>query len=125
MYFPGIITAFVIALFISLLFSLGFKHKGPWGAIWIFFIIIFLMVWAGQLWIIPVGPVISNSGWLFLFFLGLIFALALAAPDAPKKSSNQQSSDIPPFTATIGIFFWVLVISLLLAVISGYIRILQ
>ncbi|HTB06318.1 MAG TPA: hypothetical protein VK806_05135 [Bacteroidia bacterium] len=119
MYISGIVAAFLIALLISLIFSVGFKHNGPWGTIWLFFVVIFLLLWAGQLWLIPFGPNISGTSWLSLLLLGLIFAFALVAPSISKP--NKQKDDVvAPVITTIGTFFWCLIILLLLAIASGY-----
>ncbi|MCE3259056.1 MAG: hypothetical protein K0S12_697, partial [Bacteroidetes bacterium] len=53
-----IVAALLVALVITVFFSAVLRHKGPWGAVWLVFVTIFLASWAGYLWINPFGPMV-------------------------------------------------------------------
>lgn len=122
--FYGIFAAFIIAMFLTLLFSSSFRQRGPWGGLLLFFLVIFLASWAAQLWISPVGPVIFGISWIPLVFVAVLFAIILlaAAATVPSPPKNQPG-EITPADASfmaIGTFFWFLLIILLIAIAVGY-----
>jgi hypothetical protein len=129
MFFVELLFAFIIALFLTVIFA-GFRRSGPWASLFIFFLLVFLASWAGGLWMAPVGPRLWGAYWVPFLLVGLIFALLLAAmpPDRhsessvelvePKKAKKEQER----LTTALGVFFWVLVIVLILAILARYLR---
>lgn len=123
--FYEILFSFLIALFFTLFFAFGFKNSGPWGNIWLFFIILFLGIWASSFYLIPAGPLFYGVNWVPLFFMGLFFALLLASIIPAKEAKrNRRHKDEepggPPAMVALGGFFWVLIILLVLLIIWGY-----
>jgi hypothetical protein len=64
--------------------------------------------------------------WVPLFFVGVVIALVLAAsipPSEPQEYHNKAEDKFPPTQRpeVIGVsaFFWILVIILIVAIISG------
>jgi hypothetical protein len=91
--------------------------------LWVFFLIIFLATWSGQLWITPFGPVGWGIAWvpLFivaLFFSFLIFALIPPVPITKKEAANDEKDA----AIAIGMFFWIIFLFLIAAIIVGYYR---
>lgn len=121
-----IFAAFIMAFLFTFLFSVGFKNKGPWGILWIFFLIIFLASWAGQLWISPIGPLFYGISWLPLLFVAIIFAIILAATSSPgynrKSVANDDSKVTKEPAVVLGVFFWLLLVILLIVIAIGYYR---
>jgi hypothetical protein len=120
-----VVAAFAVAMIITLFFSLVLRSRGPWGAPWLVFIIIFLATWAAHLWIQPAGPMVLGVSMLPIISVGLIFAFILAAVSMPRNVSSAGSADIDanaPAATAISIFFWILVILLVVAIASGYFR---
>lgn len=121
-----IVAALIMALVITLFFSGVLKHKGPWNAIWLVFITIFLASWAGYLWISPFGPMVMGVSVMPIFVVGLIFAFILAAVTVPTRKvvrNMEIREDVSSDTrAAISIFFWIVLILLVVAVITGYVR---
>lgn len=135
--FGGILAAIVIAVLISAIFYYGFSARGPWGSFWTFFLVLLLIVWAASLWTRPVGPVYWGVAWIPLFFIGLIFALLLAAiptydttpeeeaiidqeilaeePELARRREAEASS-----AAAVGWFFWLFIAILFFVAIIGY-----
>jgi hypothetical protein len=116
-------AAFLVTLLVVLIFSMFSKR--PLGGLWVFFLIIFLATWSGQLWITPFGPVGWGIAWipLFLvsiFFSFLIFALIppVSAPVTVKESKQAEEGAAVVF----GIFFWIMLILLVASIIGGYYR---
>ena len=121
-----IVASLLMALIITVFFSGVLKHSGPWDAIWLVFITIFLASWAGYLWINPFGPMVMGVSIMPIFVVGLIFAFILAAVTVPKRrvvKDLEIKEDIPSDTkVAIGIFFWIVLILLVVAIVTGYWR---
>lgn len=136
--FGGVLAAIFIAVLIAAIFYYGFSSRGPWGSFWTFFLVLLLVIWAASLWTRPVGPVYWGVAWVPLFFVGLIFALLLAAiptadstpeeeelvdrevvvedPDIQRRREAEVAS-----AAAIGWIFWVFILILFTAIIIGYV----
>lgn len=135
-YIGGIIAAIFIAILISAIFYYGFSARGPWGSFWTFFLILLLIIWAASLWTRPVGPVYWGIAWVPLFFIGLIFALLLAAvptygaPPEEEVTEEDLMVEDPEVerrreaeigaAAAIGWLFWAFILILFTAVVAGY-----
>ncbi|MCE3226412.1 MAG: hypothetical protein K0S32_963 [Bacteroidetes bacterium] len=118
-----IVAALVMALAITIFFSSVLRTKGPWGAVWLIFITIFLASWAGYLWITPFGPMVLGVSVAPIFIVGVIFAFILAAVSVPakrKKMKTEEEKEVDEATIAIGIFFWIVLAILLVAIVSGY-----
>lgn len=127
-----IVGAIVVAIILTLLFFYGLSARGPWGSLWSFFLVILLTVWAASFWVEPVGPAYGGIAWVPLFFIGLIFALLLAAiPTTDQKGRSRLRSDVigdvpeeeereAKTAIAISTMFWVFIGLLLLAVAAGY-----
>lgn len=113
-----IIAAFVFAAFIGLFFSFVFRIKGPWGKLWSFILVLFLIIWASELWVTPMGPTWQDVAWLPLLIVGIVTALLLAAlsPRMPRKGTPQN---IPPTYYGTGIFYWIFVFTIIIIIIAG------
>jgi amino acid transporter len=124
-----IIAAFLVALLLTVFFSTVLKSRGPWGALWLVFIVIFLATWAGHLWINPAGPTVLGVSVVPIFVIGFIVAFILASVSVPTtKVKAKHVEDVTTVAenteaaVTLGIFFWVLLIILLAVIATGYYR---
>lgn len=125
------IIIFFIALLIASIFYYGLKRRGPWGAFWVFLLILFLATWAGRLWITPAGPLIWGFAWLPIVFFVLIIAIAVGT--APTRY-DERVIDYEPDTKTeipegqkraaavFGVFFWLLFLIFTVAIVVGLLR---
>lgn len=131
MYFVDVIAAILIALFFTLLLAFALKMKGPWGSLWLIFLVILLGVWAASLWIEPAGPVYWNIAWLPLLTIGLILALVLIAaiPTAREQrrlsteetdENSETSKNEKRTIVAVSAFFWILLAILAFTIIIGY-----
>jgi hypothetical protein len=125
MFLTELLIALFMAMLFTLIFAIGLKRTGPWASIWIFFMVIFLATWAGGLWINPVGPVFLGIYWLPILFFSFIIAVLLASavpPERPepKVETISQVKHKEAIVKDYDAFLWILLISLLLMIILGY-----
>ena len=113
-----IIAAFVFAALIGLFFSSVFRIKGPWGKLWSFILVLFLIIWASELWVEPMGPTLYDVAWIPLLIVGIVTALLLAAvsPRIPRKNTP---NNLPPTYYGPGIFYWIFVFTIIIIIIAG------
>jgi hypothetical protein len=118
------------ALFLTAVFAvIGRQAKTPRRVI-AFFLVVFLGAWAGGIWIAPIGPSILGVYWLSFFAVGLVFSLVLEAVAAfSVRPSESQKNDIQEdkkeereIESVLGIFFWILVLTFVGALVFGYLR---
>lgn len=138
MIFEPIITAVILALMLTLIFSLLLKNDGQ-GGFWIYFLVLFFIMWAGGLWLYPVGPYLWGVSWLPLFFIGLVAALLLSAAKSDSKKDSQKDDAHPPNprdgekksivsvsdrqhkeAIALSVFIWAVMIVSIIAIIAGY-----
>lgn len=139
--FGGVLGALLIAILLSVIFYYAFNIRGPWGSFWTFFLVLLLTIWAASLWVDPVGPIFWGIAWIPLFFVGLLFALLLAAIPTdydrpPNKLDNRtsgirgrkepspediaESREASRTAAAVSGLFWIFLLILLIVVIAGY-----
>jgi len=125
MFLLDLLIAFVLALLITGVLSAAFDNRGPWGLWWVFLLVLVLATWAGGLWITPFGPPLFGVSWLPMLFVGLIFALLLAAavPAKPPETHAEAVAQARAEAATAAAFswfFWVSLIGLAVAILVAY-----
>lgn len=120
MNFYTVIAALIITLIITLLFSLIAKR--PLSGLVLFSLVIFLATWTGQIWITPFGPISWGIAWVPLILVSLFFSFLIFALAPPVPTPATEGSEEPAFIA-LGLFFWLILILLLIAIIVGYYRI--
>src|SRR2546423_1401947 len=113
-------AAFIVALLILLIFSLFSKR--PMSGLWIFFLIIFLATWAGQLWITPFGPIVWGVSWIPLFIVALFFSFLIFAllPPVVVVTKAEENKAEEGAAMVFGTFFWIMLILLIASIIAGY-----
>lgn len=122
---------FLIALIISLFFTIvlaasGQKHRS-WQKIIIIFLIILFASWAGGIWITPVGPSFLGIYWLSFFIVALISALVLETisalhappPDIDNKETRKKEEALE---VLISISFLMLLVIFIAVIIIKYIN---
>ena len=132
--------AFVIALLMGTaaasLLSRNRSQEEMWTGTFPIVLLIFLAIWAGGLWITPVGPTLWGVAWLPLFFVGLIMALFWASigvsanatqlrPTRPAQGPGLQATDrnerhAQAAAGILSIFFWALLVILMVPILSQW-----
>ena len=117
-----IFASFIIAFGFSLLFLVGYRSKAlSTSYVFLFFLILFMTGLAAQYWIIPFGPTIYGVSWMPLLGMMLIVSLLFAAPSPYQNTGYKRVRKDSDATIPIpaGIFTWVLLVILTIAVIVG------
>jgi len=135
------LVALLFAIFIAVIFA-GLAgaawwgdRRGEWGGGWLWLLVLFLAIWAIGIWVEPAGPLVFGVAWLpFLIialFVGLmIAAVADAEPRWSRRVTAVEEGRVGPTEVTeaeaaearrISIFFWILFLGLILAVVFAYV----
>ena len=88
---------------------------------WSLFVILFFAIWAGGLWVAPVGSSAGVIVWLpFLLIAVLLTVLVLALSPRGRPGHEQELEVEREVEAGLGLFFFVLVGALIAAIVAGY-----
>jgi hypothetical protein len=120
------IWALLLAVILGLALSGALGVRGPWAAPWAIFVVLFLFIWAGGVWITPSGPPILGVYWMPYVLFGVLLALLIAASssrDSPRESTVRLED--PPghgaaASAGLTAFFWLLIAALVITILFGY-----
>ena len=115
------------ALFFTSFSRYVFHSRGPWGSYWSSFLVMFLGIWAAQVWIEPMGPVWAGVAWLPLLLAGVYFSVLLIPvgpnqqdqPEQPNKASRRQQKEDWTFRV-LNASFWLFLLVLAFVVVLGY-----
>ncbi|MEZ5988411.1 MAG: hypothetical protein R3F30_04690 [Planctomycetota bacterium] len=127
MFWYSLFFALAIALFLALLFRpvLDLRREPGKGIALIpFFVIVFMVTWAGGLWLQPFGPTTWGLPWLVFVTVGLVTAILIAAtiPPVPHRQDGRlaEGPEDDPRVAEVPVFnwfFWALITVTVVAVV--------
>ncbi len=126
-FYVDLLWALLVALFITGLLVAGLRKARPAVRIVAsLFIILLLGVWAGGLWLSPIGPPVLGGYVVAFFVAGIILALFIAVasyPFYPAYQTEERSStpDRSPFSLPVSALFWLLLALLVVAIVAAYI----
>lgn len=126
MFLVDFFFALAIAGVVTAVFTLLLGRRGPWGSWPIFFVLIFLVAWAGGVWVTPIGPPVWGLYWIPFLAVAILFSLLLAAatpPDKPPQSrieAWEQTRDMATTALVVETFFWLLLVGLVLSILLRY-----
>jgi hypothetical protein len=130
MFLLDLLFAFVVGFLIVSLFSVFVRGRTPWGSFWLFLLIVFLVTWAGGVWIEPFGPTLFDVAWapflivgFFVTLLVLAAAVPIRSPRTPGEAIEQAREAEVASTVLAGltVFFWIFLVASLVAIALGYI----
>ena len=129
MWFIHLFMALIIGVLLTLAFAGVTRRRGGTGAIWLFFLIVFLVSWAAGVWIRPVGPLVYDTYWIPAVVVGLIVALLIVTliPARPEPMDlavgdvAEAERETAEGALALGITFWILVLLLVVAIVVGYV----
>ena len=128
-----LLVALTVALILSAFFALATRKQGARKGVSLLFLILFLATWAGGVWMKPFGPVLWGIHWLTFLLVGAVVALILAvAQSRSEPHGRQETIEMlermkqerqveKAVWITLTIFFWVLVFTLLSAIVIRYV----
>lgn len=98
--------------------------------VWPVLVLFFLAIWAGGLWLSPVGSSVIGVPWMPFLFVAIFIALFwIAAPPPPKRTrrvgeqtttSPAQEENTAVTAADLGVLFWILLVGLAIAALARY-----
>jgi hypothetical protein len=132
MFILELLIAISISLVLSALFVLVTQRgERRTGFFWLF-VIVFLVTWAGGVWLRPFGPTLWGVYWFGFLLAGLFILLLLAIfiPQKPVRGRREtldilekvaRKRELDTFTyITLGVFFWILLAALIIAIMFRY-----
>jgi hypothetical protein len=128
MFLVHLVFALFVAILLSAVFAVAFRRRGPWESLFLLFLVLFLLSWAGGAWLAPIGPTLWGEYWLPFVLVGIIMALFLAALVPPPRESTvelveegKDAAERKVVLTGLGIFFWMLVTALVIAIVVRYV----
>lgn len=123
-----ILVALFLAFAVVWIVMAAIGERAGWG-LWPVLVLFFVLIWAGGLWLRPVG---SPGGGLYLLpfvllavFLGLFWA---AVPPPPRRNGvkatrvDAEERDAAMTVAGFGLLFWLLVVVVSIAAFVRYVQ---
>lgn len=126
MFWIDLLFALVIALLLGAVVAGGFRWRHPgteaaWTSGLFIFFLIFFAAWAGGVWLTPAAATVAwGSYWVPFFIVGLFVVLLVAAIPGRRRAATPAEGAAAAGAAVFGLFFWLLLIGLILAIIAGY-----
>lgn len=138
MWIAEFLIAMIIAVILAalLIAAAGRRGPGPAAGFLFFFLLLFLAIWAGGLWMTPYGPMMWGTvPWLSYVVIGVILALLLAAlipptgepvdttPSAPGEEIEATTTEkaAAGVGLALGIFFWLFLLAMIIAIVARYV----
>ena len=128
MLFGHLIIALALAILLGGIFLIAFARPGPWESIPFFFLVVFLVIWAGGIWMTPIGPTVWGVYWLPFLVIGLLFMILLAATSPPSRRTTARSENVEErreerarARLALETFFWALIVGLAVVIAVRYI----
>ena len=132
MVIPEFFASFIMAVILTGLYMFMTREAGQrTGLIWLF-LIIFLAIWAGGIWLRPFGPTVWGIHWIVFLSVGLIIVLFLfiliprKAPRGRHETLDmldriEEEKKLEKVTyITLSVFLWVLLSVLVIAILLHY-----
>lgn len=121
-----IIAALILAVFVSLLLTYSFRRRNPWENFAAFFMLLFLFIWAGGIWITPVGPPVMGFYWLSFLLIGVLSLLIIGSllpvnETVVKLETEEEKKEEEKIAKGLSTFFWIIIAFLAGSIIARYI----
>lgn len=112
----AIVALLLAGLSVGLL-VVGLRVHGPWASTRALLLVLFLSTWAGGVWLAPFGPTIWSIYWLPFLLMAILTAILIAAIEPPRDRTRAERMERErELEMGLGVFFWILVGALVLAV---------
>jgi hypothetical protein len=87
-----LVTALVTAGVLAYLFAKHIRRRGRRSGFFWFFLLIFMVTWAGGIWLVPFGPMIMGIHWLPFALIGLLGALVISLLADRRYPANRHET---------------------------------
>lgn len=122
------IVVSLILAFLVILGLIAFTGESGGRSVWPIFVLFFLAIWAGGLWLTPVGPPLIGVYWMPFLFVAIFIALFWAAAPPSSRRTRRMGEQSTPAqeegtvatAAGLGLLFWVLLVGLAMAALVRY-----
>jgi hypothetical protein len=123
MFLTDLLLVLVITLVLTAIFAVGIRRHRAGPVLFSFFVILFLATWAVGAWIRP-AP-LAGLPWLSFLLVGCLLALLLTVlvPLAryAKGEGTAETEEKDVAIVAFDLFFWVLVVGLIAAIVVRYV----
>jgi hypothetical protein len=110
-----ILSCVAIAVLVA---GLRFRPRTP---VWGLFLIFFLGIWAGGVWIVPFGPTHFGVTWLPFLLIAILLAVLVVAMSPRAGGSHRSEQEVErEVEVGLGLFFWVLIGALIVSIVAAY-----
>ena len=93
----------------------------PGKPVWSLFLLLFFAIWAGGLWLAPVGPSHFGIIWLPFLLIAVLLSVLVVAVSPHERQSHRQEVELErEVVVGVGLFFWVLIGALIAAIVAAY-----
>ena len=129
---PEFVISLLIAVIVTGVFLFLVRQTGRrTGLLWLF-LLVFLAVWAGGVWVRPFGPTLWGIHWVSFVLVGVLVILFLIIfmPKRPPRGRHetidmldriQDEKNMEELAwITLSIFFWILLFGLVIAIVLRY-----
>ena len=93
----------------------------PSTPVWALFILLFFAIWAGGMWIVPIGPVHLGIAWLPFVLMAILLTVFVVALSPRRGAGHRSEREVErEVEVGLGLYFWVLIGALVAAVVASY-----
>ncbi len=126
MFVADLLFALILAIVLTAILAGPARWRHPAtaetsGATALFlFVLLFLVIWVGGLWLAPFGPPLWGGYWAPFVAVAIVLGLILLAAAAPPRRPLQAGAAAHGPVVVFGVFFWILAIVLIVGLFIGY-----
>jgi hypothetical protein len=129
--FIQFLFAVIVGLVFAVILVAGLSRvgPGPWSGLLFFLFLLFLLAWAGGVWLPPAGPRMSDVP-LIPFVIAGLLGLLLFAVAVPRRARGTLSEAVEETGErhaqqdvagiTLGVFYWIAVVLLVVAIVTRF-----
>ena len=97
--------------------GLQFRPATP---LWSVFVVFFFVIWAGGVWMVPIGPRHFGVTWLPFALVAIMLSILVIALMPHRAGVAQEAETEREIESGLGLFFFVLVAGLVAAIVAAY-----
>ncbi len=120
MFFNSFLISLVVSIVLTAIFAWILGRRGPWSSIFAFFSILFLVTWAGGIWMLPLNAM--TISWVPFIIIALVSSLVLSAtvPSWYRRMGTEpalQPERRKPPVAYLSPYYWLAITVLVITIV--------